>query len=196
MKLLLENWREYLNEAHPYQIYCDMDGVLVDFVKGAVIYITNKLQSGEAESLREELGRDYVTEEDIQNSRLVNNYMFRKLQNHADFFENLSWMPDGRELWGYLAQHDPYILTAPLGYGSEIGKQAWIDNNLDPPPSKVVMNRHKYKWATTNEKPNILIDDREKNTIPWEEKGGIAILHTSISKTIQELGEILYEITI
>ena len=35
MKLLIENWREYLNEdesSFPYQIYCDMDGVLVDLV--------------------------------------------------------------------------------------------------------------------------------------------------------------------
>ena len=38
MKLLLENWREYLKEEQefPYQIYCDMDGVLVDFIKGVV----------------------------------------------------------------------------------------------------------------------------------------------------------------
>ena len=38
MKLLLENWREYLNEEQefPYQIYCDMDGVLVDFIQGVV----------------------------------------------------------------------------------------------------------------------------------------------------------------
>ena len=39
MKLLIENWREYLNEdenSFPYPIYCDMDGVLVDLV-GAVL---------------------------------------------------------------------------------------------------------------------------------------------------------------
>ena len=78
--------------------------------------------------------------------------------------------------------------------GSEIGKQEWIDNNLvPPPPEKIFMHHEKYRWATTNGKPNILIDDFSKNTIPWEEAGGIAILHTSTAKTIRELEEILNE---
>ena len=52
MRLLLENWRKFIKEeedSFPYQVYCDMDGVLVDFIKGTVNYITNKLQSDEAE---------------------------------------------------------------------------------------------------------------------------------------------------
>ena len=49
MKLLLENWRKFLKEKEGrYQIYCDMDGVLVDFVAGTVDYITNQLQAGKA----------------------------------------------------------------------------------------------------------------------------------------------------
>jgi hypothetical protein len=42
MKPLLENWRKYLNEdinTFPYQIYCDMDGVLVDFEYAAITQI-------------------------------------------------------------------------------------------------------------------------------------------------------------
>jgi GH24 family phage-related lysozyme (muramidase) len=55
MKLLLENWREYVKEqeGQEYQIYCDMDGVLVDFVAGTVEHITKQLQAGEAEELKE-----------------------------------------------------------------------------------------------------------------------------------------------
>ena len=37
---------------------------------------------------------------------------------------------------------------------------------------------------------NILIDDFTKNTIPWEEKDGIAILHTDVNKTIQKLKDL------
>ena len=65
MKLLLEKWRRYLNEEQTYQIYCDMDGVLVDFVAGVVEYTTNMLQTGQAEDLKAKIGRDYITREDV-----------------------------------------------------------------------------------------------------------------------------------
>ena len=79
MKLLFENWRKYLNyvpseRAQTYQIYCDMDGVLVDFIGGTVIHITNKLQSGEAEELRAAIGRDYIQSEDIDNNKTAVSY--------------------------------------------------------------------------------------------------------------------------
>ena len=193
MKLLLENWRKYLKEQEgQYQIYCDMDGVLVDFVAGTVEHITQKLQAGEAEELKEKIGRDYVTEEDIHvtspnRNRDVRDYMFKELKNHAEFWENLPWMPGGEELWNFISQFAPYILTAPMGYGSEIGKQAWIDRNLQPSPSKVYMSHDKFKWAAPN---HILIDDFTKNTIPWESAGGIAILHTAADITIKKLEDL------
>jgi len=65
MKLLLENWRRFLKEEQEYEIYCDMDGVLVDFEKGAVEYITAALEGGRAEELKAKIGRDYITGEDL-----------------------------------------------------------------------------------------------------------------------------------
>ena len=35
--------------------------------------------------------------------------------------------------------------------------------------------------------PNVLIDDYIKNIKEWEAKGGIGILHTSVSKSMSEL---------
>jgi len=199
MKLIFENWRKYLNyipseRTQTYQIYCDMDGVLVDFVGGTVKHITNNLQSGEAEELRAAIGRDYIESEDIDNNKTVRRYMYRELENHADFWRDLPWMPGGKELWDYIAPYNPHILTAPMKYGSEIGKQEWIDKNLNPPPpEKVFMSHEKYRWAVRDGGPNILIDDFSKNTVPWTEAGGIAILHTDTAKTIQELEKILNE---
>jgi hypothetical protein len=166
-----------------------MDGVLVDFELGAVEYITSDLKSGKAAELGEELGRDYIDKEDIRSNKAVRNYMYKELQHNADFWENLPWMPNGQKLWATIAPYEPNILTTPMGYGSEIGKQAWIDNNLNPPPQKVFMSREKHLWAN---KDSILIDDWTKNTIPWEEHNGIAILYkdNEIEKTLSRLREL------
>mgnify|MGYP003117293247 FL=1 len=189
MKLLLENWRRFLNEEQEYEIYCDMDGVLVDFELGTVEYITNDLKTGKASELEEELGRDYITVEDIKSNKAVRNYMYKELEHNAEFWENLPWIENGPELWAAIAPHNPNILTTPMGYGSEIGKQAWIDKNLNPPPKKVFMSREKYRWANKN---SILIDDWTKNTIPWKEHDGIAILHrdSNLEKTLSMLQEL------
>jgi 5'(3')-deoxyribonucleotidase len=46
MKLLLENWRKFLNEEvqDKYQIFLDMDGVLVDMTEGVVDTVNTNLQ--------------------------------------------------------------------------------------------------------------------------------------------------------
>jgi len=194
MKLLLENWREFLKEEQgsSYQIYCDMDGVLVDFERGVVDYITSKLERGEADELYDIINRDYVTKDDLggpTRNRDIRNYMYKHLSDDADFWANLPWMPRGQELWQIIAPYEPYILTAPMGYGSEIGKQEWIDINLSPLPKKVFMSHDKYEWA---DKSSILIDDFTKNTIPWAENEGIAILHVDeeMENTIVRLEEL------
>ena len=192
MKLLLENWRKFLKEEQEYEIYCDMDGVLVDFELGVVEYITAALAEGRAEELKAKIDRDYITTDDLAGDTKNNDirkYMYHELEHNADFWENLPWIPNGQRLWAALAPHNPNILTTPMGYGSEIGKQAWIDKNLEPLPKKVFMSREKYQWANKN---SILIDDFTKNTIPWEEHGGIALLYkdSEIEKTLLELQEL------
>jgi hypothetical protein len=196
MKLLIENWRRFLKEdEQEYEIYCDMDGVLVDFELGVIEYITTALVEGRAEKLKAKIGRDYITGEDLAGPTKNNDirkYMYTELQHAADFWENLPWMPNGQKLWAALAPYNPNILTTPMGYGSEIGKQAWIDKNLNPPPQKVFMSKEKYLWANKN---SILIDDFTKNTIPWEEHDGIALLYkdSEIEKTLSRLRELGFE---
>ena len=169
-----------------------MDGVLVDFEQGVVDYITDKIKTGEAEDLRLAIKREYITKGDLSGvgkNQDVRKYMYKQLKDAADFWENLPWMSNGQKLWSAIAPHHPNILTTPMGYGSEIAKQAWIDKNLNPPPQKVFMSDEKYKWANKN---SILIDDWTKNTIPWEEHGGFAILHqdSNLEKTLSTLQEL------
>ena len=206
MKLLLENWRQYLNEdeeTFPYQIYCDMDGVLVDFLIPTLDQINLDLKDEtvtgiKINRLRQELsklGRDVVTIQDLdkmdKENRLqsARNYMYRRLDDDEEFWANLPWAEGGQELWSYISKFNPYILTAPMkGEGSKRGKDIWIQKNLNPLPEKIYMSHEKYNWAVGGEEePNVLIDDFTTNTIPWEEHGGIAILHTDTSSTIQKL---------
>jgi len=208
MKLLFENWREFLKEEQTYQIYCDMDGVLVDFVKGVVEQVNKDLkdstiQSKEMIKLRkalEEAEEAKITLRDLDKHaqprtpliKAARNYMYKAFANDEEFWANLPWMPDGQELWNYISQFDPDILTSPMEEGSERGKQRWIDDNLEPSPKKVFMSHEKHKWAINGES-NILIDDFPSNTIPWENAGGVAILHTSAADTIEKLENLINE---
>ena len=95
MKLLLENWRKHIiikEEKGKHQIYCDMDGVLVDFVKGAVEQINQDIKNedltgDEIQALRdklEEMGKKKIEEKDLHiNSSLAideaRKYMYRRL---------------------------------------------------------------------------------------------------------------------
>jgi len=214
MEKYLKNWQNYLqegNESFPYQIYCDMDGVLVDFETGALEQINLDLKDKnitdkKMEKLRHvlsKLGRDSVTPQDLdkmdKENRLqaARKYMYKRLEDNEDFWANLPWAEGGKELWSYISKFDPYILTAPMkGEGSKRGKEIWIKNNLHPEPKKIFMSHEKYKWAIADEKPNVLIDDFTINTVPWEKVGGIAILHTSVNKTIEELEELKYAKTL
>ena len=65
----------------------------------------------------------------------------------------------------------------------------WLVKNTSFKKSNInlVFRSYKQKFATTDEKPNILIDDYGKNIQEWEAKGGIGILHTDVGKTINEL---------
>ena len=210
MKLLMENWREYLNEEQefPYQIYCDMDGVLVDFIQGVVEQMNkdikdSSIQTKEMIKLRgalEEAEETNIEMKDLDKHfkprtpliRAARNYMYKAFADDEEFWANLPWMPGGRELWAYISQFDPDILTAPMKQGSKRGKQRWIDEHLKPAPKRVFMSHDKYKWAK-NGRPNVLIDDFISNTIPWENAGGIAILHTSTAETLARLEELMNE---
>ena len=209
MKLLIENFKSFINEQETRlpQIYCDMDGVLVDFERGIVDQINKDLQMirkmedkknlVKIQRTLDSLGRDEVVIDDLRGksatSKPVRNYMYGRVGNDANFWSKLPWMPGGKELWNFISKYDPYILTSPMQRGSEIGKAFWIDENLRPLPDKVFMSSEKYKWALNDAgKPNILIDDWSKNTVPWSNKGGIAIQHVNAntSATISALREL------
>ena len=165
MKTLLEV-RQISEEELP-TIFCDMDQVLVDFIGGA----------------EDAIGEPFATADKDQR--------WNKIANTKGFWANLSWLSGGKRLWDFISKYDTEILSAYSNRDgtSRNGKLKWLSKNTKIKRSKInlVMRSDKQKYATTNGKPNVLIDDYIKNITEWEAKGGIGIHHTNVSKTISEL---------
>lgn len=151
-----------------YKIYCDMDGVLVDFEKG---YET-------------------LTGKDIRGNHVKGDSSF--WQPIADagesFWTGLDWMSDGKQLWEYIKQYTPKLLSAPSrDKSSRTGKEKWVATNL--PGTVLLLKSAELKQLYASPK-SILIDDRADNIKRWNEAGGIGILHTSATSTINKLKEL------
>lgn len=161
-------------EETEYKIYVDMDGVVADFDKR----FTDLAGMGPRE-FEEKYGKnafwDFIDEGD----------------NKLVFWVGIPPMPDAKQLMDFVSDYDYEMLTAPsLKKQSVMGKGLWMKNQTNKGlfPSKPKVN---YKSAKTKKDfaaPNhILIDDREDTINSWRAAGGIGILHTSASSTINQL---------
>ena len=161
-----EIFEEDAKEKADYKIYCDMDGVIVDFDKGY-----KELTGTEAsfDTPKEEFWAP------IQKAG-------------APFWIKLQWMSDGKKLWEFIKPYNPQLLSAPSrDESSKIGKFVWVKRNV--PGTKLILRsaERKQEFATPN---SILIDDRADNIQRWKDAGGIGILHTSAADTIQQLKDL------
>ena len=161
-----EIFEEDVKEKADYKIYCDMDGVLVDFDKGY------------KELTGKEASFDMPKEE-----------FWTPIQKAgASFWIKLQWMPDGKQLWDYIKPYNPDLLSAPSrDESSKIGKFVWVKRNV--PGTKLILRsaERKQEFATPN---SILIDDRADNIQRWKDAGGVGIHHTSAADTIQQLKDL------
>jgi nicotinamide mononucleotide adenylyltransferase len=153
-------------ENKEYKIYCDMDGVLVDFDKGY------KDLTGTEASFSTDPKQFW---EPIQKAG-------------AAFWIKLKWMPDGKQLWNYIQKYNPELLSAPSrDESSKIGKFVWVKRNM--PETKLILRAAEQKQQFA--KPNaILIDDRADNIQRWKDAGGVGIHHTSTADTIKQLQDL------
>jgi hypothetical protein len=157
---------EVSNEDLP-EIYCDLDEVLVDFMRGANTAV----------------GGIFV--------KMDKDERWNKINQTKGFWANLDWKPNAKRLHDFIIRYNPHVLSAYANRdpASKTGKMKWLKKNASFKRGNIhlVLRSQKKNYATTNEKPNILIDDYDKNIREWETKGGIGILHTNVGKTISEL---------
>ena len=167
MKSLLELTKK-TDEDLP-DIYCDMDQVLCNFMKGADDAVG---------------GEGFVRMKDRDKR-------WKLISQKKDFWANLEWMPSAKRLYDFIIRYDAHILSASTSRDSNSvpGKMKWLKKNTKVKRSKInlVQRSQKQAYALSNGKPNVLVDDHVKNIGEWEAKGGIGIHHTNVGKTISEL---------
>tara|TARA_R110000824_G_scaffold326843_1_gene513778 strand:+ start:699 stop:1286 length:588 start_codon:yes stop_codon:yes gene_type:complete len=184
------------NKSFPYDIYCDMDGVLVDLFDNGV-YLEAK-DPKLRKNLEKIIKMRWKWSKDHENPEIQASleWIRQLLGNNRSFWANLSPLPGLLPLWTYLdSLGGAKVLSHPWDEASAEGKKDWIERYLRPKPKNedilLPLDGKKEIYATKNGKPCVLIDDFTLYTEKWEENGGIAILHTSIYDTIQQLEEIM-----
>ena len=150
-----------------YQIYIDLDGVLADFESGVAGY----------------------KESDTVMWNFVNSI-------GPSFWENLSFLENGKELWEHIKPLRPIILSAhpkKSEVGEKMvkevieGKRNWIKKHLGPEfasSAKIVDRSEKKLYAKSN---TILIDDYIKNVTEFKEAGGLGIHFNDAKVAIEEV---------
>ena len=114
MKTLSQMMRAEKLEDLP-DIYCDMDQVLCNFMKGADAAV----------------GGSFInTDKDER---------WNKINQTKGFWANLEWMPGAKSMYQFIEKYDPYILSAASSRDptSKIGKMKWLAKNTNFKKSRI-----------------------------------------------------------
>lgn len=181
-------YEEFMADKNKYHIFCDMDGVLTNFEK----------RFKDIKSNTENLSPN---EYDSKHGKWS---IWKLIEPEGiTWWSEMEWMTDGKQLWDYIKNHKPTILSAPSkDPDSPLGKLKWINNNLDINQKFYTINPKKWKehyriifnskkYLFVRSKYDILIDDTPEKVEKWRNAGGTAILHKNAKNTITELEKLL-----
>ena len=94
----MKTFKQHLIEFDNPQIYCDMDGVVADFTTYTTGFLGHKFKDEYWDDLP------------------------------VDMFLQMPKMKDADQLWGYIKQFSPFMLTAvPRDSRGPVAKRAWKD---------------------------------------------------------------------
>lgn len=171
------------------RLYCDMDGVLVDFHRGAGSFF----------------GIDIQAHNTAFNRMWENPEWQAKVKREwPTFWMDLDPMSHAFELWKRIAPYHPAILTAiPKWWPSaSTGKRIWVRRHFPkfgyhPHETFHAVDRsEKQHYAKqANGTPNILIDDHKKNIAEWKSAGGIGVLYTNTRNGLADVDRVLADLT-
>lgn len=161
------------------KLFLDMDGVLTDFTAAC-----------------EKIGGNMMFW--YSNDREL---FWKKITSAGiEFWSEMSWMPGGQELHGFLRSSGlcPTILSALPGperkkalINAREGKIKWIRKELGTSYAEAAILCYRPEKALQSGFARVLIDDNSENIREWEEAGGIGILHKNTSRTIRCFTKVL-----
>jgi len=185
--------------TNKYQIFCDMDGVLVDLVGGVneALYSDPPQDASDNYKKIQIKARAVLDNQTLSSEHLdkthklfkkeTRNFLYRVLMDNRRFWMGLKWLPGGKELWEYIEKYDPIILSKPTDLQAVIGKKKWVKDNIGLPKERVQIRYDKSPYASYNGKTGILIDDFESNIDKFQVAGGRTILYNNTYQAIKEL---------
>jgi predicted chitinase/5'(3')-deoxyribonucleotidase len=152
-------------------VYVDMDGVLADLFN-------------HAGSIHDVEHYSSMTKDQWED--------FFKNSNAYELFRDLPAFPNANKLLQMVKDFAGgyTILSSPLSFdkaGSIKGKQEWLKKHIHVRPDNIIFEHNKAMYATTNGKPNILIDDYGVNIRAWGSAGGIPIKYQADEDSLQKV---------
>ena len=129
------------------------------------------------------------------------------LRKHENFYDNISYLREGRRLWKFLKSYRPYVISVFEGVDQteynlceswKNSRRTWLINKLDINKFDNILFINKECEMTTfaineEKKSNLLIDSCVSNCESFFNAGGIAIHHVDAKTTIKELRKIGYK---
>ncbi len=176
--------------------FLDLDGVIVDFVNGA-------LRALEIKSSANLLYRQHPGEWDMAKILGIEHKKFFEPMNE-EFWANLGWLPDGLSIVKMLekryGQSNIYIWTSPTdNVGCAEGKRRWVTTHMEPHyRHNLIIGWPKHFGAASD---TILVDDRDINIKKFAARNGNVCLvprlwnslHAVESQTLEYIEKAIYD---
>lgn len=153
------------NDNEELIVYIDLDDVLCDFEKQFKKYLKTDLTT-----------LQYIFKYGKKD-------FYNKLESFGkNYWSQMDWTQDGKELWNYFKPYNPTILSTPIDtIDCEEGKIEWVQKNLGEDVF-VILEKNKEKYAKMDA---LLIDDRIENVEKFIHNKGKAIQHVNTKQTIE-----------
>lgn len=148
------------------RLYIDLDGVMADFDKY------------------------FLQQFGVESSKLDDPTLWKWINGHGNFFLNLPICEGALNFFNLVKHLNPIILTAcpKSNYTTAaVQKRQWVYKHLSQDVTVIPMMGGKNKFLFMHSPGDVLVDDFEKNCIPWRKHGGIAIQHKTFEDTSSQV---------